>query len=77
MCTARDTLFTCDLEPNTRVASVSRLMNELRAPQVGIDAEPGQTLHIRNSIGAELEQSLVMRNSNWIRPETAHKRLTK
>ena len=50
MCTARDTLFTCDLEPSTRVASVSRLMNELGAPQVRIDAEPGQTLLMRNSI---------------------------
>ena len=64
-CVQRATLFTCDLEPNTRLASVSRLMNELRAPQVRIDAEPGQTLHMRNSIGAELEQSLIMRNCNW------------
>ena len=75
MCTARDTLFTCDLEPSTRVASVSRLMNELRAPQVRIDAAPGQTLLMRNSIGAEHGQSLTMWNSNWIRPETTHKRL--
>ena len=29
-------------------------MNELRAPQLRIDAEPGQTLLMRNSIGAEL-----------------------
>ena len=50
-------------------------MNELRAPQMRIDAEPGQTLLMRNSIGAELEQSLLMRNSNWIRLETTHRRL--
>ena len=74
LCTACDS-FLRDLSQRTRVASVSKLMNELRVPQVKISAEPGQTLLMRNSSGAEPGQSLLMRNSNWVKRENTRKKI--